>query len=116
MGLGRWGGDRSDGSAEAHTVVGAVIDRVVLPQEDITKDPQGLSVLRGQVCGADAHHAVLVAVLVVLRGRIHMRHTRTRTRITQNQWWRITQVSIFTQVLYESTNLKYFPYYFPYLN
>ena len=60
----------SGGGGEAHAVIGAVVDGVVLPQEDVPKDPQGLSALGGQVGGPDVHAAVLVPVLVVLwRGR-----------------------------------------------
>lgn len=51
-----------DRSCEAHTVVGAVVHRVVLPEEYISQNPQGLSILRGQVGGGDANTAA-IAVL-----------------------------------------------------
>ena len=47
-------------------VVAAVVDGVVLSEEHVPKDPQGLAVMRGQVCGADVHGAELVSILVVL--------------------------------------------------
>lgn len=44
----------------------AVVDGVVLHEEYISQNPQGLSVLGRQVGGDDPHEAVLVPTLVVL--------------------------------------------------
>lgn len=58
-----------DGSGEAHPVIAHVEDGVVRPEEDIPEDPDGLAILRGQIGGLKAHHAV--AILLFNREREH---------------------------------------------
>lgn len=55
-----------DSWSKADTVVGTVIDGVVHSEEHISKDPEGLAILRRQVGGGDAHWTVLVSILVLL--------------------------------------------------
>lgn len=53
-------------SGESNAVVLSVVDGVILPQEHISQNPQGLAVLGRQVGTHDAAGAVLLSVLVVL--------------------------------------------------
>lgn len=48
---------------KANLVVAHIINRVVGPEEDITKDPQRLSILGWQVSGHDANTAIAIVVL-----------------------------------------------------
>ena len=58
-------------SGKAHAVVGAVIHRVVRPEEYISQNPQGLSILRGQVGGGDANAASISILVQTDNKRIH---------------------------------------------
>lgn len=58
------GGFHSCCRSEAHLVVAHVINRVVRPEEDVTKDPQGLPILGWQVSGPNANHAATICALL----------------------------------------------------
>lgn len=57
-----WNSLPLDRQGEAHTVVGHVEDGVIFLQENISQDPEGLPVLRGQVGDLDAQGAVAIAL------------------------------------------------------
>ena len=79
--------------SKAHAVVAAIIDGVVLSEEHVSKDPQGLSILRGQVGWGDAHYAVLTSSLVfwkVENGNLHViACAPINKKKTQNKTWHV---------------------------
>ena len=50
------------GEGKAHPTVGHIIDRVILLEEDVSQNPQGLPIGGGQVSGLDPQPAVAIVL------------------------------------------------------